>query len=626
MVFDNSVEDDGVFHAATDPGLNGVTVTLTGTDDLGNPVSLTTTTRTIKGQAGSYDFAGLNPSNAAGYTITQTGVGIPAGDLTGKVSPNGSLGGSQILNQDSAVVVAAGDDGVNYDFSVVKPAQVSGVVFDNSVEDDGVFHAATDPGLNGVTVTLTGMDDLGNPVNLSTTTTTIAGQAGSYDFTGLRPSNGAGYTVSKTGAGVPAGFIDGKPNAPGSLGGQQPNQTADQVTAVPVAAGADGLNYNFDEIQTPASLSGTVFSDYNNDGVENGPDQGIAGVTITLTGTDIYGRPVNLTTTTAVDGSYAFTGLAPGSYTVTETQPGNYVDGKDILGSAGGANAVKNQFESIVLDPGEVGTGYNFGETFGGLPGGVVPPFVAPTGPEVDPTFVSKAQLLGSGMDGVLAGDVAYVNALYQQVLGRPADIDGLNTWVFQLDSGVSREQVADEIWPLPRAPWLAGRSVLRDLLAPGGRPDRQGRLGQLLPERGERDGGGGGLRDVGRVPGEPPERRRVRDRPVPGRLESGAGRNRAGGVGGGPEQWGESGGSRPGVPHLHGVVAGRAQPPVCSVPRPRRGQRGRTGVSAALAERRPSDHAGRRQYSQLERVLQPIPFRERMKRGFTTKTQRTQR
>ncbi len=461
VVFDNSVEDDGVLHVATDPGLNGVTVTLTGTDDLGNPVSLTTTTKTINGQTGSYEFTGLNPSNAAGYTITQTGIGIPAGDLTGKVSPDGSLGGSQVPNQDSAVVVAAGDDGVNYDFSEIKPAQLSGVVFDNSVENDGVFHAATDPGLNGVTVTLTGTDDLGNPVSLSTTTSTMNGQAGSYDFAGLRPSNGAGYTVSKTGAGVPVGFIDGKPNAPGSLGGQQPNQTADQVTAVPVAAGADGLNYNFDEIRAPASLSGTVFSDYNNDGVEDGPDQGIPGVTITLTGTDIYGRPVDLTITTAADGSYAFTGLAPGSYTITETQPGNYVDGKDILGSAGGANAVKNQFESIVLDPGEVGTGYNFGETFGGLPGGVVPPFVAPTGPEVDPTFVSKSQLLASGMDGVLAGNVAYVNALYQQVLGRPADIDGLNTWVFQLDSGVSREQVADEIWRIPRAPRLAGRSVL---------------------------------------------------------------------------------------------------------------------------------------------------------------------
>jgi uncharacterized protein DUF4214 len=53
--------------------------------------------------------------------------------------------------------------------------------------------------------------------------------------------------------------------------------------------------------------------------------------------------------------------------------------------------------------------------------------------------------LLGS--DGTMAGNIAYVNALYNQVLGRVADVDGVNYWVYQLDLGTSRQQVADAIW-----------------------------------------------------------------------------------------------------------------------------------------------------------------------------------
>ena len=46
----------------------GTTVTLTGKDEFGNTVSKTTTT----GSSGQYSFTGLNPSNAAGYTVTET--------------------------------------------------------------------------------------------------------------------------------------------------------------------------------------------------------------------------------------------------------------------------------------------------------------------------------------------------------------------------------------------------------------------------------------------------------------------------------------------------------------------------------------------------------------------------
>ena len=65
------------------------------------------------------------------------------------------------------------------------------------------------------------------------------------------------------------------------------------------------------------AISGRVFNDKNCNGQLNGPDTGIAGVTMTL-------NPGAITTLTAGDGTYSFPGLVMGSYTVKETLPGGY--------------------------------------------------------------------------------------------------------------------------------------------------------------------------------------------------------------------------------------------------------------------------------------------------------------
>ncbi|MEJ1959221.1 MAG: SdrD B-like domain-containing protein, partial [Nitrosomonadales bacterium] len=73
-----------------------------------------------------------------------------------------------------------------------------------------------------------------------------------------------------------------------------------------------------------ASLSGTVFNDVNFNGTLDSGEPGIAGVTLTLTGTDLLGNTVNQTTTTDSTGKYSFTGLLTpngSGYTITETQP-----------------------------------------------------------------------------------------------------------------------------------------------------------------------------------------------------------------------------------------------------------------------------------------------------------------
>jgi hypothetical protein len=111
-----------------------------------------------------------------------------------------------------------------------------------------------------------------------------------------------------------------------------------------------------------SSLSGLVFEDFNDDGQVDFGEAGIAGVQITLTGTDDLGHGVSLTQTTDGDGAYVFAGLRPGSYYLTRTsQPAGYTPGIDTVGSAGGSLSAVDQF-FVQLSAGVDGENYNYGE------------------------------------------------------------------------------------------------------------------------------------------------------------------------------------------------------------------------------------------------------------------------
>jgi hypothetical protein len=61
----------------------------------------------------------------------------------------------------------------------------------------------------------------------------------------------------------------------------------------------------------PSTIEGTVFKNSGNDG------QVVGGLTIVLTGLNDANQVVYVTTTTAADGSYSFTGLLPGTYKIS---------------------------------------------------------------------------------------------------------------------------------------------------------------------------------------------------------------------------------------------------------------------------------------------------------------------
>jgi hypothetical protein len=135
------------------------------------------------------------------------------------------------------------------------------------------------------------------------------------------------------------------------------------ITATATAPGGNTSQFSpgVPAIPVFSSLSGVVFSDFNDDGQVDFGEQGIPNVQITLTGTDDLGHAVGLSQTTDADGTYVFLNLRPGSYTITETQqPAGYTPGVAAVGTGGGT-ASGQQF-AVTLAPDEDAMNYNFGE------------------------------------------------------------------------------------------------------------------------------------------------------------------------------------------------------------------------------------------------------------------------
>ena len=108
---------------------------------------------------------------------------------------------------------------------------LSGNVYDDA-NGTGVFTSANDTPLPGVTVTLTGVNDLGQSITLSA----VTDAQGNYTFAGLRAGT---YTISDV---TPGGFNDELSSSDGSLGGSL--AVAGQVSDIVLHNGQTGINYD----------------------------------------------------------------------------------------------------------------------------------------------------------------------------------------------------------------------------------------------------------------------------------------------------------------------------------------------------------------------------------------------
>ena len=171
-----------------DSGIGGVTLTLTGMDANGNPVSRTTATAAD----GTYSFSNLTTGI---YAVTEI---PPAGYIPAGTTPGIPTDGNASANVIAQIVVSGGQQLVHYDFGQILPVSLNGADYlvSNTTTPGSLTTSTTGVPIPGTTVKLTGTDVLGNSVSQTTTT----GPGGQYSFTGLLPST-SGYTVTETAAG-----------------------------------------------------------------------------------------------------------------------------------------------------------------------------------------------------------------------------------------------------------------------------------------------------------------------------------------------------------------------------------------------------------------------------------------
>jgi hypothetical protein len=110
----------------------------------------------------------------------------------------------------------------------------------------------------------------------------------------------------------------------------------------------------YDGTPSESSLAGTVYEDLNANGLQDAGEQGLAGVSVSLSGGEIP-----RTATTGMDGSFEFTGLVAGTYAMTVGAASGYYDGVATIGAAGGS-AVGATISGINLIEGAHAAGYAF--------------------------------------------------------------------------------------------------------------------------------------------------------------------------------------------------------------------------------------------------------------------------
>jgi hypothetical protein len=403
--------DNGVKEAG-ETGIASVTVTLTGTNDLGANINLIQTTAAD----GSYAFAGLRPGT---YAVTET---QPANYLSGKNSL-GSLGGSQANNLFSSIVISQGSAGVNYNFAELLPASLSGFVyFDgnaNGVKDAG------DPGLGGVTVTLTGTNDQGSSVSVAQVT---AGD-GSYQFAGLRPGT---YTLTKT---PPANFLDGGQTL-GSAGGVT---GADNFSSIGLSSAVAGANYNFGELR-PVPPTGVIYSSsfsMTSSSFDHPLDfQVLSKLQFLSSGGSSSMDPRILVEATFVDGLYhALLGRTPDS-------AGLFIWVQQLENGVSRSQVVDSFWASAEHRGLEVDRMYQTFLHRGADAGGRaawVNAFMSGAS-EFD---VARAIINSPEYQSAHASNLAYISGLYADILGRTPSQAEISTWLQILQNGTSRDAVA---------------------------------------------------------------------------------------------------------------------------------------------------------------------------------------
>ena len=201
----------------------------------------------------------------------------------------------------------------------------------DGIQDEG------EPGIEGVVLTLYAADANGDPTG-GPLATTETDEFGFYLFDELAPGT---YVVVVTAPDGMTATIETTGNPEGD------SSTGSATSAALLEDGAEDMTLDFGfyepDLEPPVVLVGMgnyVWIDTDKDGFQDGDEDGLVGVTVTLYSVDGEGELTEVgTTTTDIDGYYFFDSLLPGDYQVLFTLPTGYVfttqtAGADVAGDS----------------------------------------------------------------------------------------------------------------------------------------------------------------------------------------------------------------------------------------------------------------------------------------------------
>jgi serine-aspartate repeat-containing protein C/D/E len=347
----NGLQDSG------EAGIQGLTVTLTGAGADGVLSTADDTVQSTTTDAnGNYLFnnlqAGQYQVNVSGLTSTQA---FTSQDQGAQDAVDSDVDGS---GNTAVITLAAGQNNLDVDAGVVtKKASLGDTVFfdanENGLQDAG------EAGLQGMGVTLTGAgadDQFGTADDTVQTTTTDTN--GKYSFNNL---NAGQYQVQFTDT---TGLGQYTLQNQGSDDSVDSDADGNGLTQV-VTLNPGDINDTVDGglILKRGAIGDRVFNDANGNGVQDGNEAGVAGVTVTLQGAGFDGSygtadDINRTATTDANGNYLFDNLSSGQlYAVNFSGiPANY---QFTQQDAGSDNAIDSDADStgqtapVYLNPGE---------------------------------------------------------------------------------------------------------------------------------------------------------------------------------------------------------------------------------------------------------------------------------
>jgi len=318
-----------------EPGVANVTVTLNGTNGIGQPVNQNVVTN----GAGNYNFANVAPGN---YTVSFTTPATYFFTLADQTNDDQDSDPNPTTGAAPAFTVTSGDpDIVNIDAGMYRAGSIGDLCWldanGNGLQDGG---EAT--GVAGVNISIinvaTGavpLDVNGNPVANQT-----SNGAGAYQFNNLRPGR---YRLTFT---APATYFitsvneAGGPDDAGDVGNDSdPNPANGNQTHEIIISSNENENRIDAGLYQAGSIGNFTWVDLNGNGLQDG-EPGLGGVQVAITDdlnnpvTDVNGNPVNPVTSDGA-GAYQFNNLPPGNYKLTFTAPGGYFF--TILNAAGGA-------------------------------------------------------------------------------------------------------------------------------------------------------------------------------------------------------------------------------------------------------------------------------------------------